>query len=150
MKRAMSRSSIIISQPKDLIARWVQAKQDLENPWEHKYSTIGYYDTKVQKLKAAVVFDRFTRGEEDNYQDCCLHVAGEGLWATKEFLHAVFDYCFNQCGCVRVTGLVASTNTKARHFDEHIGFVYEATLKKALPSDDVIVYRMFREDCRWI
>lgn len=143
-------NKVLISQPKDLIARWVQTKQKLEDPWEINYSTIGYYDTKKDRLVAAVVFDRFTRGNEDKFQDCCLHVAGEGLWATNHFLNAVFDYVFNQCGCIRCTGLVDSNNHIARRMNESLGFVHEATLEKALPSGDLLITRMFKEDCRWI
>ena len=140
----------IITQPREWIARWVQVKQNLEDPWTHGYTTLGYFDYKKQGLIAAVVFDRFTKREDDCFQDCCLHVAGEGMWATKEFLFAVFDYVFNQLNCVRVTGLVAASNESARRFDEHLGFTNEATISKELPCSDLIVYRMFKQDCRWI
>ena len=54
-------------------------------------------------------------------------------------------------GCRRVTGLVHDNNHDARRFDEHLGFKQEGVLRKAAPDgDDMIVYGMLREECRWI
>lgn len=71
-------------------------------------------------------------------------------WLRREFLFTCFDYPFNQCKVRRVTGLVGEGNKEARRFDEHLGFVLETTLEKAHPTGDLLVYRMFREECRWI
>lgn len=100
---------------------------------------------------AAVVFDRFIpKKEDDTYHACTLHVAGEGLWATNEFLFSVFDYVFNQLGCVRCNGLVESWNERAIRLNARLGFTQEAILEKATPSGDLIVMKMFRNECQWI
>jgi RimJ/RimL family protein N-acetyltransferase len=69
---------------------------------------------------------------------------------TKELLWYTFYYPFIECGCKRVTGLVAETNTAAREFDERLGFHLEARLKDAAPEGDLLVYAMFRDECRWL
>ena len=72
-------------------------------------------------------------------------------WVTKEAMRRFFTYPFVQLNCSRVTGLVAANNHVARKFDEHIGFVYEGTLRKGMTDGtDMIVYGLLREDCRWI
>lgn len=71
-------------------------------------------------------------------------------WLRREFLFTAFDYPFNQCKVRRVTGLVGEGNREARKFDEHLGFELETTLEAAHPTGKLLVYRMFREDCRWI
>ena len=82
-----------------------------------------------------------------------MHVAGtEGVnWVTKAYLKATFQYPFKQLNCNRVTGWVDASNHKARRFDEHLGFKKEAVLEGAAQDGgDVIIYRMWKKDCRFI
>lgn len=68
----------------------------------------------------------------------------------KMYAHACFDYPFNFLKCERITGWVEASNMDARKFDEHLGFRPEATLKRAArDGGDVILYTMFREDCKY-
>lgn len=72
-------------------------------------------------------------------------------WADRRALWAVFSYCFDQLGCVRVSSMVPEDNKVAQKFNESAGLVHEATLQRAAPNNgDMRVYRMFREDCRWL
>jgi hypothetical protein len=72
-------------------------------------------------------------------------------WADRRALWAVFHYPFEQLGCVRVSSLVPEENKVAQKFNESAGLVHEATLSRAAPNNgDMRVYRMFREDCRWL
>ena len=71
-------------------------------------------------------------------------------WMTREFLYATFAYPFVQCNVRRLTGLVPESNTDAQRFDEHIGFTLETRLKEATPDGDLLVYRMFKDECRWL
>ena len=71
-------------------------------------------------------------------------------WATREFLWMVFHYPFDQLQCKRVSGVVAADNLPARKFNEHLGFTLEATLADAHPQGNLLIYRMMREDCRWL
>lgn len=82
-----------------------------------------------------------------------MHVAGtEGVnWVTKRYVKAAFAYPFNVLNCDRITGWVEASNTKARRFDEHLGFKQEAVLEgAATDGGDVILYRMWKHECRFI
>jgi len=69
---------------------------------------------------------------------------------TREFFWAIFDYPFNQLGVKRLTGLVSTANLEAQRVDEHLGFVEEARLAGYFADGDAIIYRMWKEDCRWL
>lgn len=82
----------------------------------------------------------------------CIHVAAKpGVnWISRAFLKLVFGYCFDGLGVKRVTGFVPESNARARKLDEHLGFKHEATLSDIYPDGGLMVFRMMREDCRWI
>lgn len=65
-------------------------------------------------------------------------------------LWAAFSYPFEQLRAKRVTALVDCDNVRSLAFVEHLGFVYEATLKDAAPNGDQILFRMFKSECRWL
>lgn len=81
-----------------------------------------------------------------------MHVAAEPgkLWATREFRFHAFSYPFIQLNCRRVTALVAAKNVVSQRFEENLGFTLEGRMERALPDDDQLIYRMFKEDCKWI
>ena len=131
---------IVIGQP---VVSWVASHTQ---EYGNFGASVGFGIEDDGKLIAGVVFSDY------NGANINMHVASDGSkrWMTREFLWMVFDYPFNQAKVKRITGLVGEKNYAARKFDEHIGFVYETTLKDAHPDGGMIVYRMFREDCRWL
>jgi RimJ/RimL family protein N-acetyltransferase len=81
-----------------------------------------------------------------------MHVAAipGARWLTRDYLRAVFRYPFVQLGVNRVGGWVEESNMAARKFDEHLGFREEARLRGAArDGGDVILYVMWRDECRW-
>lgn len=108
------------------------------------YTAIGLEDDG--ELIAGVLFDYY------NGASINMHVAAipGRRWLTREYLRFCFWYPFEQLGCKRITGLVPASNKDAQRFDEHLGFELEATLKDAAPDGDVLVYRMFRDQCKWL
>ena len=79
------------------------------------------------------------------------HIAAEGKrWATRQYLWTIFDYPFNQLKVKRITVCVGEGNSASNRFVLHLGFTLETTLKDAHPTGDLLVWRMFREDCKWI
>lgn len=110
---------------------------------------IGVVDVRPDnscELIAGIWFENY------NGANMMMHVAAvpASSWMNKEILWYTFYYPFIECGCKRVTGLVAETNHQARSFDERLGFTLETRLKDAAPDGDLLVYSMFREDCRWL
>lgn len=90
---------------------------------------------------------------EFNGTNCFMHIAARPgrRWLNRDFLFWGFHYPFEQLGCSRITGWVEVDNTDSCRFLEHLGFVREATLKGAgVHGQDVILYRMFREECRFL
>lgn len=98
-------------------------------------------------LVAGVLYEGY------NGRNVWMHVAAEpgGRWMTRSYLRTCFDYPFKQCALARVSGYVNASNTQARRLDEHLGFKEEARLKGAAPDgDDVLIYVMWRDDCRFL
>lgn len=72
-------------------------------------------------------------------------------WLNRAYLTACFAYPFLQLGVQRITGYVEARNQRAREFDENLGFRQEATLRGAASDGgDVILYVMWRHECRFI
>ena len=96
------------------------------------------------ELVAGVIYEGY------NGHNVWMHVAIPGR-ITPKFLRYCFHYPFVELGCRRVSGYVEASNARARRFDEHLGFKPEATLRGAASDGgDVILYRMTREDCRYV
>ena len=69
---------------------------------------------------------------------------------SKRFLKAIADYCFNHCKVKRITVIISEKNVKSVSLTKKAGFEYECTLKDGHPDGDMLVFRMFKEDCRWL
>lgn len=132
--------SLVVGQA---IVEWVAKRT---NEFGNFGAAVGIGWQRDGALVAGVAYSDF------NGVNILMHVASDGSkhWMRREYLWAAFDYPFNQANVQRVTGLVGEGNIAARDFDEHLGFELEARLKDAHPTGDLFVYRMFKEDCRWI
>lgn len=98
-------------------------------------------------LIAGVLYEGYTG------HNIWMHVAAEPgkRWLNKEFLRSCFIYPFVQLGCDRVSGWVEGSNEDAKRFDEHLGFKQEAVLRGAArDGGDVILYVMWRDECRFL
>jgi RimJ/RimL family protein N-acetyltransferase len=96
------------------------------------------------ELVAGVLYEDF------NGANVICHIAGVGNWATRQFLALIYDYPFMQLGVRRITVPVAGDNAKSIQMVEHMGFTLECTLAQATPGADLHLYRMWREDCRYL
>jgi RimJ/RimL family protein N-acetyltransferase len=80
------------------------------------------------------------------------HIASDasGRWLTRHFLHEAFKYPFHTLGVERISTWVEANNVPSRRFCTNLGFTAEAVLQKAGRGGvDVIIYRMFRSECRY-
>jgi RimJ/RimL family protein N-acetyltransferase len=113
-------------------------------------ATVGMQGLGLERdgeLVAGVLYEGF------NGQNAWIHVAAEPSkrWMTREYLMACFRYPFMQLGVKRLSGYVDASNTDARRLDEHLGFREEARLTGAAEDGgDVILYVMWRQDCRFL
>jgi RimJ/RimL family protein N-acetyltransferase len=78
------------------------------------------------------------------------HIAGVGNWADRELIWMIFDYPFNQIKVNRMTAPICSTNEKSIRLVEHFGFKIEAKLHGATSKGDLLLYTMFRDDCKYL
>ena len=103
-------------------------------------------------IVAGVVYSRFCARGGGLFQDCDMNIAARkgSLWATPEFLHRVFHYPFIQLGCKRVTALIGANNLASIKMVEHIGFKREAEIQRGLPDQNLLIYGLFPENCKWI
>jgi RimJ/RimL family protein N-acetyltransferase len=98
------------------------------------------------KLIAAVLYDQF------NGQNVFMNVAAVAgkNWLNKHFLHEAFKHPFVTLGVGRITLWIDATNIPSRRFALKLGFTEEAKLRGAArDGTDVVLYRMFREECRY-
>lgn len=71
-------------------------------------------------------------------------------WLNRTNLWAIFHYPFEQLNCKRISALVYESNTRSQRFLTKLGFTREATLEDAAPEGDMFVYRLRKEDCKWL
>lgn len=98
-------------------------------------------------LIAGVTFTNFDG--VNVWMDCAATV--KSRWLDRRGLFAIFHYVFEQLGCVRASLMVPEDNEKSLKLVRNAGFEYEATLERAAPNNkNMLVFRMFKENCRWL
>ncbi len=136
---------MIITQPKELIGAFVNVRQGLDQaaPWGN-FNALGL--VRGGTLVAGVIYNNF---EGTNV---CMHIGAVGgaKWLNEEFLHAAFDYPFNELGKRRVTACIRASNRKAIKFVKNLGFEYEGTMKHYYSDDDMVIHGMLRDKCRFL
>lgn len=80
------------------------------------------------------------------------HIASDGSkrWLTREYLSAIFGYPFCQLGVNRITVCVGEGNTESNRFVKHLGFELECQLTGAHPTGALLIYRLWKQDCRFL
>lgn len=125
---------------------WALEQIGYPDSWGPEFETIGVESDGG--ILAAAVFTDYVPGVSIS-----LHLAGKAgaLWASPTFIASWFRFAFLQCRCRRVTATIAARNAKSRAFAEHIGFIYEGTVRHGLPDDDLRVYGILAEEAsRWV
>ena len=122
----------------ELVSRWVMEKA---GKYCDDMPSLGWEKDGV--LVAGVTFETYTG------RSMFVHQRIDSS-PPRAFWFGFADYSYNQLGCLRVTGLVESTNTKALKLNKHIGFEIEATLKDAGEEGDLIVMVLWRDNCRFL
>lgn len=89
-----------------------------------------------------------------NYRgiDCEISCAGETAMAWRPHVcRAVFDYIFNQLGCVRCTASTLKSNKRTRDFLEGLGFTLEGRLRLGYDGrKDALIYGLLASECRYL
>lgn len=71
-------------------------------------------------------------------------------WLNRVGLWAIFDYPFRQLGVKRITIGIDEGNSRSIKFCTSLGFRPETRLSDASPGGDLLIYRMYAEECPWL
>lgn len=110
-----------------------------------KMNGLGLKDDKG--LALAVLYERWTS------KAVWLHTAKrpDAQFSSKRFLSLIYEYPFIQVGVEQLFGWVDASNEAARNVNERMGFKQLFILPSAATDGgDAIIYRMTREDCRFM
>lgn len=88
--------------------------------------------------------------EDWNGVNVVCHIAGVGNWATRHYLAVIFDYPFKQLNVNRITVPVSSKNDRCIALVKRMGFTMEARLSRATPEGDLLLFAMFKDECRFL
>lgn len=134
----------IVFDERERVGNWAKDRIGHIQSWGEWYQSIGL--ERDGELIAAVVFNYYSEC------DIAMHLAAipGKRWLTRAFLRTAFSYPFDQLGVRRITGYVPAKNLDARRLDEHLGFKCEGIMRHALKDDDVILFGILREECRFI
>ena len=126
------------------VVQYVERVNGRKDPYSGYPVGIGI--EKDGQLVGGIVFHEF------NGANVYIHVASDfpKKWVTREWLHVIFSYAFDQMKVNRVTGIVPESNQTALNFDLATGFEIESRLKDAHPKGDMLIIKMTRATCRWI
>jgi len=131
----------IITEPKELIGRYVASKQGQTEEWQN-YSAIGLLNSN-EELVAGVVFDCY------QHPNILMHIAAERI--SRGFMDAIVRYAFEQLQCKRITGTILKSNKKSRRFANHMGFKLEGVMRNAHKNGDVCIYGLMKKDAqKWM
>ena len=131
--------TIIVGAP---VLAWVCQRIPVAVSWQTP--AIGLADNG--QIMAGVVYTDF------NGPNVLAHIAAVPgrRWINRDFLWAIFHYPFETLKVKRITGLVGESNKDCQRFSRHLGFKIETKLKDADPSGAMFVFRMYRNECRWL
>jgi RimJ/RimL family protein N-acetyltransferase len=121
---------------------WSWLHERIGLPWSTDFIALG----RVQdgKIIGVVGYTNFTG------TSCHMHMAGEGRWMTRQFLHEAFRYPFETLHLTMVLGVVPSGNTRALGIDRKLGFRELLYVPDAHPDGGIHILQMKRPDCRWL
>jgi len=131
----------IITEPKELIGRYVAQKQGKTDDWKN-YVAFGLLNSN-DELVAGVVFDGY------RHPNICMHISADRL--SRNFMDAIVRYAFEQLQCKRITGTILKSNKKSRRFAHQFGARLEGVMRDAHDQGDVCIYGLLKRDAeKWI
>lgn len=96
------------------------------------------------KLVAGVLYENYSG------TNVVSHIAGEGNWADRYFLGVIFQYPFWGLKVNRITAPVCESNQKSIDLLTKMGFNLEAKLRGATSKGDLLLYVMFKDECKYL
>jgi hypothetical protein len=107
------------------------------------YTAFGFVSDDSRPL-CAVLFNDF------NHANMEMTIYAEPGGVTRQVLKYLANYVFNKSQCRRLTVRTKKRNKRVLQLAPRYGFKYECIAKHFFPDDDAVVFRMLREDCRFL
>ncbi|RLC18921.1 MAG: hypothetical protein DRI24_01765 [Deltaproteobacteria bacterium] len=135
---------MLIVEPQGVIKHWLCEQIGYIPTAE--FICIGQYDEQRKDLTGAVGYD----GWSENMVE--IHVASVpgAYWFTKELLYKSFHFPFVVHGRNIVASKVSSSNEAAVNFNRKLGFKEQCRIKGGSSSGDLIIFTMYRAECKWL
>jgi hypothetical protein len=110
-------------------------------------SRVAEDDTIGDELMGGVVYENWTgRGGS-----VVCHFAGfHPRWLNRDMLWVIYHYPFRQLDCNQIIVQVKANNDASNKVVTGMGFEPVVRLEAIYPDTDVILYRMWRVDCRFL
>jgi len=132
---------LVVTDNSEAIADFVGKK--LKVTFWPPYLALGFSSEDRTKM-AAVVFSDY------NGSNIEATIYADKGGATRGVIRYVAQYVFGQLKCRRLTVRTKKRNKAVLKLAPRLGFKYETVLVRYYPDDDAVVFRMLREDCKWI
>lgn len=128
----------------DMVREYVQLKTGVHTPLG-PVRVMGFVDE--EGILGGFMFERYT-GVTGSVH---VHWAGRGPgWLKRTMLKLVAIYVYDQLKVDIMYGEVRASDEAVRSIDRRLGFVETAVLHGYFPGDDLIVYSMTKDQCRWL
>lgn len=125
----------------EMVAKWVEERVP-STKFSKGAKAIGFVHNYV--LVAGAVFTEY----REEYRDVAFSFAGEGQWANRQAMAAVFHYAFGTLKCRRVTAYVKKGNRRpVRMLTRHLNFRYEGCIRDMFPDGKgALIFGLLRRD----
>ena len=102
----------------ELVTKWVSAQQPYPVDFNSGTRAIGV--VKNGGLIGGAVYSSYRDAPHGGSME--ITIAGKPGWLTRHSIRVLLFYPFEDCGCSRVTCLVARGNRRSRDLAERLGF----------------------------
>lgn len=107
------------------------------------FKALGFMTDDKRPL-SAFVFNDF------NQSNIEMTIVAEPGGINRQVIRYVANYVFNTSKCRRLTVRTKKRNKRILQLAPRYGFKYECLAKHYFPDDDAVVFRMLRDECRWL
>jgi len=136
---------MIIGNRSEWVCRWVAEQLGYPDAFQEKAYGIAiiYRDEPV----AGVVYHDWSD------QNVFISIATTSPhWCSRLTMRAIFGYAFNQMQVKRVSVIISAApeNKKWRKMIHRMGFAWEGKLEGWFGDESAHIFRMKRDECKWI
>ena len=102
------------------------------------------------EMIAGVVFNNYHVLDHGSW--CEISVAADDRrWLTRGVLRGIFAYPFCQIRATRLQAVCSTDNSRMLSILKRVGFTQEGVLRRAYDGvNDVVVWSMLPDECRWV